>query len=185
MRTLTCIALVLLAPLSAGCIASDDVETAALGDVTGEVLATPIEAALWHDPQQFPHPAWNWPTVTNVPAAAPEWWQPIAPRLVPEPIAGFELKTPSGCTCHRSTGLMRLSIGAGVMYVGSGVAVTNPFTAPSASCRDAASVEISTSPRRTETASPPSTCVVVDRSTALRKTGANVVRLSLSTAART
>lgn len=54
------------------------------------LLAPPVEAALWNDPQLFPHPAFGWPTLTHVPADAPAWWQPIPARELPATVKGLE-----------------------------------------------------------------------------------------------
>lgn len=61
----------------------------AIGSDPG-ILATPNAEALWADPQQFPHPAFGWPTITNVPADAPAWWQPIEPRAMPAAIRSLD-----------------------------------------------------------------------------------------------
>ncbi|HUR24871.1 MAG TPA: hypothetical protein VM327_02525 [Candidatus Thermoplasmatota archaeon] len=60
------------------------------------ILASPAAEALWDDPQQFPHPAFGWPTITNVPADAPAWWQPIAARSLPDPVRGVKHLTQAG-----------------------------------------------------------------------------------------
>jgi hypothetical protein len=54
------------------------------------IYAPPLEQALWNDPQQFPHPAFGWPTITHVPANAPAWWQPIKAKALPDPIKGMD-----------------------------------------------------------------------------------------------
>jgi len=74
--------------LLAGCAAPDDVEGVA--DGAANILATPIGEALWNDPQLFPHPAYGWPTITNVPKDAPAWWQPIAARPLPDGLVSLE-----------------------------------------------------------------------------------------------
>jgi hypothetical protein len=75
----------LLVALFAGCLDSGD-------DDVGEPAGTPgargyaydgpghlfAGPALYHDPQNTPHPAYNWPTLSH-PATGPgvpEWWQP-------------------------------------------------------------------------------------------------------------
>jgi len=90
--------IVLLAALAAvaGCIgtARDEVDTQSTQTPdTGaveEVLAPPSEQALWSDPQLAPHPDFDQPTLTHVPEDAPEWWQPIDERELPDEVEGFE-----------------------------------------------------------------------------------------------
>lgn len=57
------------------------------GTVAPELKAGP---ALWNDPQNAPHPAWGWATLSNPPAGAmPSWWTPVAARALPEHITGM------------------------------------------------------------------------------------------------
>lgn len=99
-------ALLLAAVPLAGCVEPDISGGSDPVDVVAPVLAPPLEAALWNDPQQFPHPAYGWPTLTHVPAAAPDWWQPIPARPLPAEIQGLE---------HLAT--------AGAGHAGDGIAV--------------------------------------------------------------
>lgn len=50
--------------------------------------------ALWPDPQDTPHPAYGWATLSNPPAGddVPAWWQPIAGRPLPDDVASLEHK---------------------------------------------------------------------------------------------
>jgi hypothetical protein len=79
----------------AGC-AQGPTSSVADGPGVGGILASPAAEALWDDPQQFSHPAFGWPTLTNVPADAPEWWQPIPARTLPDPVRGLKHLTQAG-----------------------------------------------------------------------------------------
>jgi len=81
------VAVVLAGLFGAGCT---QVGPKAAPAAPAQVLATPIGDALWNDPQQFPHPMFNWPTITNVPKDAPAWWQPIAARPLPKTINSLD-----------------------------------------------------------------------------------------------
>ncbi|HLE46747.1 MAG TPA: hypothetical protein VI818_00505, partial [Candidatus Thermoplasmatota archaeon] len=74
----------------AGCLE----ETKTLTDQTTDVatgLLTPGEP-LWYNPQTFPHPAYNYPTLTNLPNGTnvPKWLQPIPAAELPTKITGFQ-----------------------------------------------------------------------------------------------
>lgn len=82
----------------AACSASDPLSTSSLkatpktNDTVGNLLAGP---ALWDDPQNTPHPMFNWPTLSSPPAgskqqAVPAHWQPVPARPLPNPITGLE-----------------------------------------------------------------------------------------------
>ena len=49
---------------------------------------------LWDDPQNAPHPAYNWPTLTHPPVGgdAPPWWQTVPAAELPETIEGVALQ---------------------------------------------------------------------------------------------
>lgn len=70
---------------------------------------------LWRDPQNTPHPAYNWPTVSHpaITEARP-YWKPIEPAQLPAVIRGISLlaKSPEG-----------LVKGAGIAVFGSLVVV--------------------------------------------------------------
>lgn len=76
---------------AAGCVtpAATDLETAGAGLGLDLMAAS---APLWADPQNAPHPAWNWPTLVNPAqgASVSEWWMPIAAAELPASIAGIE-----------------------------------------------------------------------------------------------
>jgi hypothetical protein len=81
--------LLLLGASFAGCLAGGPTDSEVPTDLVGVGLfAPPSSEALWNDPQQFPHPDWNWPTLTHIPANAPSWWQPIAAKPLPDPVKG-------------------------------------------------------------------------------------------------
>lgn len=81
----------LLAGGLAGCVqapsATDDVVPAGLLDLM------PATEPLWANPQTAPHPAFNYPTLSQPATGAnvPEWWAPIEARPLPTPIAGMEV----------------------------------------------------------------------------------------------
>jgi hypothetical protein len=90
MRILAAVLLV-VALLGPGCL--DQAPQAGLakaGDAVGQLLAPSVDQALWNDPQLFPHPAYNWPTITHVPPEAPVWWQPIAAAATPDPVTSIQ-----------------------------------------------------------------------------------------------
>lgn len=76
----------LVAGLLAGC-AGNDSGSSADRAADGGLLAG---ASLWNDPQNAPHPKWNWPTLSSPPANATGWWTPVEARPLPEPITGIE-----------------------------------------------------------------------------------------------
>ena len=88
------LAALLASALFAGCMTDDGGDqaptTPGFGGYTGAGLyAGP---ALWEDPQNTPHPKWNWPTLANPPAGAdvPFWWQPIQMAELPDHITGLQ-----------------------------------------------------------------------------------------------
>ncbi len=81
----------LISAVLAGCISDDpDLPDDELDEGFSGILAR--GEPLWHAPQDFPHPAFGWSTLTNPPAGedVPEWWKPIAPAEIPDVISGFE-----------------------------------------------------------------------------------------------
>ncbi|HUP93180.1 MAG TPA: hypothetical protein VM074_13110 [Solimonas sp.] len=78
---------------------------------------------LWRDPQNTPHPMFNWPTLSSPPQgkALPEYWAPIPARTLPQPIMGLE---------HVAQ-VPELSSGAGIAVFGS-LAVVPGFGSESA-----------------------------------------------------
>ena len=112
----------LLVALFSGCLdAGEDappVDDGAMGAApgpmyhgTGLLFAGP---ALYKDPQNAPHPAFNFPTLAN-PAAGPEvpeFWKPIPPTTVAKPITDLQLVGNAG-----------LRSGAGIAAFGSLVVV--------------------------------------------------------------
>jgi hypothetical protein len=78
-----------LAVVLSGCVnAVLPVAPAEASSHTGTLLAS--ATALWEDPQNAPHPLYNWPTLTHPPENAPSWWAPIPAADVPATIAGLE-----------------------------------------------------------------------------------------------
>jgi hypothetical protein len=99
MRTAPAVVSLLLVAISfAGCL--DAITEELQGGVraqTDQFLAGP---ALWKDPQNAPHPMFNWPTLSS-PATGPglpEFWDPIPAAKLPNPIKGIDLlsKRPDG-----------------------------------------------------------------------------------------
>jgi hypothetical protein len=97
------VAFLLLGSL-AGCLGNDGAngdraaEPTAIGlrgyayDGPGSLFAG---AALYEDPQNAPHPAYNWPTLSHpaVGHGVPDWWRPIAPAELPQTVTGMEHMT--------------------------------------------------------------------------------------------
>jgi hypothetical protein len=52
---------------------------------------TPVTTPLWNNPETFPHPAYNYPTLSNPPQGTigNPWLRPIAPGPMPATIAGL------------------------------------------------------------------------------------------------
>jgi hypothetical protein len=101
--------------LTTGCLSLDlggaDVDEGAFGNLLAS--STP----LWHAPQDFPHPAFNWPTLTNPPTGddVPEWWKPIPATELPASIEGL--------AHHANLGGEDLPMGGGIALFGSLAAV--------------------------------------------------------------
>ena len=107
-----------------GCLATV-VNTGSVASAEGPEATSGIfaGAALWPDPQNAPHPAYNWPTLSNPPAAtagAPAFWQALPAAPVPEDIAGLQ-------HVKRVPGNIR---GAGIAVFGS-IVVVPGFSADS------------------------------------------------------
>lgn len=79
----------------AGCIDSLPTPDPVVG-LAVPLLAPPLADALWNDPQLFPHPAYNWPTITHVPAGAPDLWVPVPARDLPAAIRSIDHLAQSG-----------------------------------------------------------------------------------------
>ena len=63
--------------------------------------------ALWNDPQNTPHPAYNFPTLSS-PATGegvPKWWKPIPAAPLPATITGMELVSPTPEGVKRGAGM--------------------------------------------------------------------------------
>ncbi|MEA3166653.1 MAG: hypothetical protein QOJ26_1525 [Thermoplasmata archaeon] len=106
---------ILSAGLLAGCFGGKDDSTGTTngGLLTGadQLFAGP---ALWLDPQDTPHPKWNWPTLANPPVGpnVPSYWQPIAMKPLPGHIAGLSLVSNVGPA-------QGITAGAGIAVFGS------------------------------------------------------------------
>jgi hypothetical protein len=100
-RTLPLIA---AAILLAGCTAATQTSSNQPPPVTEtSLLAGP---ALWNDPQDAPHPKWNWATVSNPPAGdMPYWWHPINGTALPDHIAGLNHVTQVGGNVTQGAGI--------------------------------------------------------------------------------
>jgi hypothetical protein len=99
MRTPLLLAALLACAVLAGCLSDSpgptDQAAAAVGKAgydyhgPGDLFAGP---ALYEDPQNTPHPAYNWPTLSH-PAAGPDvprWWKPINASALPGVVTGME-----------------------------------------------------------------------------------------------
>ncbi len=97
--------LVLAGAALSGCVRpAPDAVGAAGGLPAGGLLAS--AEPLWPDPQNAPHPAFNWPTLSNpVAAGAPEWWTPIAAAPLPSPVSGIEVLADTGGEIERGAGI--------------------------------------------------------------------------------
>jgi hypothetical protein len=74
-----------------GCLAPAGTPNANGPDV-GSALQFLAGAPLWADPQNTPHPAFGWPTLSSPTNAtnAPAWWKPIPALALPTPIKGLD-----------------------------------------------------------------------------------------------
>jgi hypothetical protein len=125
--------------LFAGCLAAPkDVPTDAADGLAGLIAAGP---AHWTDPQNAPHPAFNYATLSNPPAQGanvPTWWAPIPAAELPPTLSGIELlsATPDD-----------LPTGAGIALFGSLAIVpgyqTPPVTGGTRTVKPSAIVDIS------------------------------------------
>lgn len=77
---------------------------------------------LWDDPQNAPHPLWNWPTLTHpaVGDGVPAWWAPIPAAPLPDAVTGLQ-------HVKRAQGV---ASGAGIALFGS-LAVVPGFSSTS------------------------------------------------------
>jgi hypothetical protein len=82
LSTLTVVAL-----LAAACSSSEPLDGEGKW-ATGKLTA---DAPLWDDPQNTPHPVFNWPTLSSPPMGGelPKYWKPIPARELPKPITGL------------------------------------------------------------------------------------------------
>lgn len=96
--------------LGAGCVAPTQHDDGKAG--SAPLLAS--TSPLWDDPQNTPHPAWGWPTLSwpAVPAPSREWL-PIQSRPLPQRIQGLE----------HVTHVDGLGLGAGIAVFGGIVVV--------------------------------------------------------------
>jgi hypothetical protein len=97
----------LVAGLLSGCAGLDS-STKAATAVGGLHAGSP----LWNDPQNAPHPKWNWPTLSSPPANATGWWTPIVARALPNPVSGLEH------VAQAMNGSSPISQGAGIAVFG-------------------------------------------------------------------
>ena len=118
MRTLP-VALLALAALFAGCAQSST--TSSDGGAVGGNLplghnltvgpgeGPPLLAGpqLWKDPQNMPHPKWNWPTLSNPPAGpnVPTWWVPFNATELPAHISGLKHVARAGGNVTQGAGI--------------------------------------------------------------------------------
>jgi hypothetical protein len=88
LRSKTTVA-ILLAFALAGCLEQGQLPNAKGADGVLGLVAGP---ALWNDPQNAPHPAYNYPTLANPPVGpdVPAWWMPIPAAELPAHISGLK-----------------------------------------------------------------------------------------------
>jgi hypothetical protein len=93
---------ILLTVAFAGCVGDTSMssKTAKAKSLAGKGLAksvgtllVPTDTPLWSDPETFPHPAFNYPTLSSPPAGEIRnpWLRPIAAAPLPSPISGLKL----------------------------------------------------------------------------------------------
>lgn len=93
MRTLLIVSLFSVAAL-AGCVDSTEgTDGDGSSALVGDLMAG---APLWDDPQNTPHPAYGWPTLSSPVDNATGWHAPIPGVELPEDIAGMELIAATG-----------------------------------------------------------------------------------------
>lgn len=110
----TWVAALLVAAVLAGCADRDDTTDGGTVDLDAR-----LAEALWLDPQNAPHGAYRFPTMSSPLAGATGWHTPIAAADVPDAIAGLEhiVQTPG------------VESGAGIALYGS-LAVVPGFGPP-------------------------------------------------------
>jgi hypothetical protein len=111
---------VILALATSGCLGPTPPDEGDEEDAPVELLAR--DTPLWRNPQDHPHPAFNYPTLTNPPEGMniPKWWQPVPAAEVPGTISGLE---------HVAGAGTEVPSGAGLAIFGS-IVVMPGFTAP-------------------------------------------------------
>src|SRR5687768_4055413 len=76
--------------LLAGCLETEPVSEEP-DKVEKIANAVPAKEPLWYNPQTFPHPKFNYPTLTNPPTEITNpWLRPIPAAQLPTHISGFE-----------------------------------------------------------------------------------------------
>jgi hypothetical protein len=101
--------LAFIAAVLGGCIGAPDDTTGDNGiPIISELMAGP---AKWHDPQNAPHAAYNWPTLSNPPEGPlPEWWAPLDGTELPDVISNI---------AHVADGPEEVLSGGGIAMFGS------------------------------------------------------------------
>ena len=121
----------LLAALLSGCFGGDDGDDGGLpggGSSSHDLMAGP---ALWEDPQNNPHPAYGWPTLSNPPAGAgvPDWWRPFEAKDLPQHISGITHVAQVGDPVNQGAGIAlfgRLAVVPDDASEGHVVDITDP-----------------------------------------------------------
>jgi hypothetical protein len=104
----------LIVPL-AGCLGNDATHLSGSAKAKGvrtlgaRALAQDLlaDGRLWTDSQNFPHPAFGWPTLSS-PATGdglPAHWAPIAPKALPDPIKSIKLLSKSPAEVKSGAGI--------------------------------------------------------------------------------
>lgn len=122
LRGMTLAIVTTLALLVAGCVAPA-VEPAAVDAASALDGLFASATPLWVDPQNAPHPAFNWPTLTNPGEGAdvPALWNPITAKPLPEHISGI---------AHVAAASEEVVKGAGIALFGS-MAIVPGYGEPS------------------------------------------------------
>lgn len=98
----------------AGCINPNAADIDAASAAEGTLKAVLPEQYQFADPENAPHPLFNWPTLISTSADAnasfPEWWAPIEPLALPEHISGI---------AHLAGAPEGVAAGAGISLFGS------------------------------------------------------------------
>lgn len=84
-----CLILLFLASTLAGCI-NGEAQSGGPEDASADRTGMLAGPALWNDPQNTPHPAYGWPTLSSPPTGPlPPYWEPMPAATLPTTITGL------------------------------------------------------------------------------------------------